>query len=76
MNHQHDHAAPVIDPVCGMTVDPEKAAGSSRVGGRVYYFCSIACKKKFNADPAAYIGEAAASKAEPVPPGAENAIYT
>ncbi len=76
MNHQHEPAAAVIDPVCGMTVDPENAAGSSRVGGKVYYFCSIACKKKFNADPSAYIGEAAASKPEPVPAGAENAIYT
>jgi P-type Cu+ transporter len=76
MNHEHVKAATVIDPVCGMTVDPETAAGSSRVGGKTYYFCSIACKKKFNADPAAYIGKAAASSPEPVPAGAADAIYT
>jgi Cu+-exporting ATPase len=38
-----------IDPVCGMTVDPERAAGSSTVGGKTYYFCSKGCKAKFDA---------------------------
>ncbi|HEX6641627.1 MAG TPA: HAD-IC family P-type ATPase, partial [Thermoanaerobaculia bacterium] len=57
-NHQHAHVqgASEIDPVCGMTVDPAHAAGSSRIGDRTFYFCSTACKQKFNADPAAYIG--------------------
>ena len=57
-NHQHAHVhdAAEIDPVCGMTVDPAHAAGSSRVGDTTYYFCSASCKQKFNADPAAYIG--------------------
>ena len=54
MKHVHDHATAEIDPVCGMTVDPDRAAGSSRVGGKTYYFCSPTCKQKFNADPAAY----------------------
>ncbi|HEX8407552.1 MAG TPA: heavy metal translocating P-type ATPase [Thermoanaerobaculia bacterium] len=52
--HTHAHAAGEIDPVCGMTVDPANAAGSSRAGDRTFYFCSISCKQKFNADPAAY----------------------
>ena len=43
-----------VDPVCGMTVDPAHAAGSSRIGDRTFYFCSASCKQKFNADPAAY----------------------
>lgn len=42
------------DVVCGMQVDPAKAAGSSQVGGKTYYFCSKACKTKFDADPAKY----------------------
>jgi Cu+-exporting ATPase len=42
------------DVVCGMQVDPAKAAGSSKVGGKTYYFCSKACKAKFDADQAKY----------------------
>jgi P-type Cu+ transporter len=42
------------DVVCGMQVDPAKAAGSSQVGGKTYYFCSKACKTKFDADPSKY----------------------
>lgn len=48
-----------IDPVCGMTVQPETAAGSSEHGGRTYYFCSAACKTRFDADPGAYTGKPA-----------------
>jgi len=39
------------DPVCGMQVDPAKAAGSSVHDGRTYYFCSPSCKQKFDANP-------------------------
>ena len=39
-----------IDPVCGMEVDPQKAAGTSTYRGVVYYFCSLACKKEFDAN--------------------------
>lgn len=42
------------DPVCGMQVDPEKAAGKSERQGKTYYFCSPVCKKKFDADPERY----------------------
>ena len=60
MNHDHHHpptapsAAPV-DPVCGMTVDPAKAAGSSTYDGTTYYFCSAGCKTRFDANPAQYL---------------------
>jgi hypothetical protein len=30
---QHAHATGAIDPVCGTAVDPEHAAGSSRIDG-------------------------------------------
>jgi YHS domain-containing protein len=39
------------DVVCGMQVDPAKAAGNSQYGGKTYYFCSKGCKAKFNANP-------------------------
>ena len=47
-----------LDPVCGMTVDPDHAAGSSTYRGQTIYFCGLHCKKKFDADPAAYLGDA------------------
>ena len=42
------------DPICKMTVDPDKAAGKSEYEGRTYYFCSSGCKKRFDANPAQY----------------------
>jgi Cu+-exporting ATPase len=39
------------DVVCGMQVDPAKAAGTSQYNGKTYYFCSKACKVKFDANP-------------------------
>jgi P-type Cu+ transporter len=38
-----------VDPVCGMTVVPAKAAGFSDREGLRYYFCSAGCKTKFDA---------------------------
>lgn len=42
------------DVVCGMQVDPAKAAGTSQYIGKTYYFCSKGCKTKFDAEPAKY----------------------
>ena len=39
------------DVVCGMQVDPAKAAGKSEYNGKTYYFCSNMCKNRFDADP-------------------------
>jgi len=44
----------VKDPVCGMTVDPEKSAGSSVANGSKQYFCSKGCKAKFDANPSSW----------------------
>src|SRR6266851_8355745 len=49
-------SAIATDPVCGMQVDERTAAGSSVFEGRGYYFCSAGCKKKFEANPSAYVG--------------------
>ena len=46
-----------IDPVCGMTVDPEHAAASSDYRGETIYFCNPNCKKKFDADPEKYVSK-------------------
>jgi P-type Cu+ transporter len=45
------------DVVCGMQVDPAKAAGRSEYNGKTYYFCSVGCKKKFDANPSQYAGK-------------------
>src|SRR5215467_2951768 len=45
----------VLDPVCGMYVMPEKAAGHVRHDGRDYYFCSKHCELKFSSNPEEYL---------------------
>lgn len=44
------------DPVCHMDVDPKNAAAQSKREGQTYYFCAVACKVKFDADPNRYLG--------------------
>ena len=43
------------DVVCGMQVDPAKAAATTEYNGKIYYFCAKVCKTKFDADPAKYV---------------------
>src|SRR5215471_1477430 len=43
------------DPVCGMIVDPRKAAGTEVYNGVTYAFCSPHCLEKFRAHPAQYV---------------------
>ena len=45
-----------IDPVCGMTVDTATAEYRSLHAGETYYFCSAACKARFDKDPDKFIG--------------------
>ena len=42
------------DPVCGMKIDPGKAAVSSQHGGKTYYFCAEGCKTRFEKNPAEF----------------------
>ncbi|MEO8379153.1 MAG: heavy metal translocating P-type ATPase [Acidobacteriota bacterium] len=59
MNNQSTpNAATALDPVCGMTIDPARAAGFSEHGGETSYFCSLSCKTKFDANPGAYTSKA------------------
>ena len=44
----------VVDPVCGMTVDPATAAAHLRHDGHDVSFCSTGCRDSFAADPSAY----------------------
>jgi Cu+-exporting ATPase len=58
----HDHgmaaaqpAKKVVDPVCGMEIDPATAAGKSVYAGKTYYFCSKDEKAQFDKDPEKYL---------------------
>jgi len=44
----------IQDPVCSMVIDPQSAMFTSTHQGTVYYFCSVLCKRRFDADPAAF----------------------
>ena len=82
-------AAPAVDPVCGMTVDPGKTPHRAEHGGRTWYFCCAGCRGKFLADPARFAeaakpaccghhhGEQPSHDAAPKPAGSESgATYT
>jgi Cu+-exporting ATPase len=44
-----------IDPVCGMTVTPARAAGHVDHDRQTYYFCGQGCLKRFQTDPRTFI---------------------
>jgi P-type Cu+ transporter len=49
------------DPVCGMTVNPSRAAAQSVHNGSTFYFCSKGCAAKFAAAPEKYLDAPAPS---------------
>ena len=82
-HHHHDHpiedapqragatdGARVIDPVCGMTVDPAKTAHHAEHQGDAFHFCSGGCRAKFVADPERYLKPAEAPPRPKVRDGA------
>ncbi len=62
-HHEHEDSAhtgsaepgTVIDPVCGMNVDPATTPHVATHGGVHHYFCSASCLAKFNANPKSYM---------------------
>lgn len=61
----------VIDPVCGMTVDPAKTPHHAAYKGTAYHFCGASCRTKFIATPLKYLDPSSLEPAEPVPEGTE-----
>jgi len=59
LSGSHGHAAlpasGVKDPVCGMAVDPARAAGQFHYADATYFFCATSCLEKFRADPTKYL---------------------
>jgi len=64
----------MIDPVCGMEVTPEDAAGVWQYRGKEYYFCAESCLERFQTDPEQFLTPAAERPA--AAPGGADAIYT
>jgi len=54
--HQHPEAAEgVVDPVCGMTIDPADAVGHFDYKGQTYYFCAESCLEQFRDNPEQFL---------------------
>src|SRR6201999_4330194 len=51
------------DPICGMTVDPKKAAATLDYDGLPYYFCSKGCAAQFQQNPTKFLAAATNQKA-------------
>jgi Cu+-exporting ATPase len=69
---QADDPVRVLDPVCGMKVDPATSTHRFDYRGETFHFCSAGCRTKFAADPVSYLEKESKPKAA-VP---EGAIYT
>jgi len=48
-------ATAVEDPVCHMKLDERTVKFKSEYKGETYYFCSLACKQKFDDNPEKYL---------------------
>ncbi len=70
-----DDAAAVIDPVCGMAVDPARTQHHAEHDGRTRHFCSARCRERFLAEPRRFLAPPLPSVEEeaPAPPGT---LYT
>jgi len=43
------------DPVCGMNVEPAKAAATRQLAGKTYYFCARGCAERFDRAPERFL---------------------
>jgi YHS domain-containing protein len=63
-------ATTAVDPICGMTVNPARAAGTATHRRTTYYFCSEGCIKKFKDNPERFLKDDAPAA------GKEQGTYT
>ena len=66
-------AGGVVDPVCGMAVDPATSSHHAVHEGQDYHFCSARCREKFVASPGSYLSAKPPMAAPDLPAGT---IYT
>jgi Cu+-exporting ATPase len=69
-----DTPVEVLDPVCGMMIEPADAVGSYEYKGQRYYFCNPSCQTRFEADPEEFLAPASSDRpahqpAVPLPSG-------
>ncbi len=62
---QGESSLTMVDPVCGMEVEPTSAAGTHEHDGQTYFFCSQHCLERFRAEPARYLGPATQEPKKP-----------
>jgi Cu+-exporting ATPase len=55
METTHPTAESVLDPVCGMTIDPADAVGHYDYKGQTYYFCAESCLEQFRENPEQFL---------------------
>jgi Cu+-exporting ATPase len=55
MQIQVASAEKVLDPVCGMKIFPENAAGNYTYKGQTYYFCGLKCLARFKENPEQFL---------------------
>ena len=60
------------DPVCGMTVEPARAAATRAHDGHTYYFCCDHCAAKFRENPAKYLTPSPSPPAHQAPAAAQH----
>ncbi|MGN6119288.1 MAG: heavy metal translocating P-type ATPase [Rhodanobacter sp.] len=70
-----DTPSAVIDPVCGMTVDPATSKHQSMHDGQTFHFCCGGCKAKFEAAPARYLAQPAAQRHDHAAHGDANGAH-
>ena len=61
-----DAGKTVVDPVCGMQVDPLASPHHATHAGSDFHFCSARCREKFLADPDSYLSARAPAPALPL----------
>ena len=61
MAHEAETPHKERDPVCGMMVDPARAAAKVEHAGKAFFFCAPGCAAKFRATPDKYLAPKPAS---------------
>ncbi len=57
--HANEGSSMAADPVCGMQVKTDRATATAEFGGKTYYFCSTACRDRFQKNPERYTRQTA-----------------
>ncbi|MBP7845554.1 MAG: cadmium-translocating P-type ATPase [Proteobacteria bacterium] len=76
-SHDVSPAEKVIDPVCGMSVNPKTAKGGSYAyKNQNYFFCNPKCLEKFRADPEKYLNKISIETSTQKESVNDEALYT